>query len=291
MTRINRSESIDGRGSRGTRSRGTSSDPESTSVSLPAVKISYLLTVFAFVLPVASSNSQPSATSRNSPRSKLFRHRSTVVWSCNSSEVQAFVYQSGFAVDADGAYRAYHPNNRLGLDSIEHAGRPGDWWALATDTGNPNGRPAIQGKDDPAPGYYVSMTALYDSRIEDEHNPRRFVDAASVPYVVLPPEGLKHAKLGDFATILNLKNGKVAGGIVADESAPGLPMGEGSMALARMLGIDPNPRTGGVEKGVAYVIYPGSGNSEPRSPDQIARISQANFKKWGGLAKLHSCLR
>ena len=28
------------------------------------------------------------------------------------------------AVDADGAFRAYHPNNRLGLDTIDHAGRP-----------------------------------------------------------------------------------------------------------------------------------------------------------------------
>jgi Fungal chitosanase of glycosyl hydrolase group 75 len=255
------------------------------------VKFSSSITVFVLVLPVALSNCQPSPSSQNPRKVRLFRHHSTVVWSCSSSAVQAFVYQSGFEVDADGAYRAYHPDNRLGLDTIEDAGRPGDWWALATDTGKPNGRPVIQGKDDPAPGYYVSMTALYDSSIEDEHNPRRFVDAASVPYVVLPPEGFKHAKLGDFATVVNLRNGKVAGGIVADESAPGLPIGEGSMALAKMLGIDSNPRTGGIERGVAYVIYPDSGNGEPRSPDEIARVSQAHFKRWGGLVRLHSCLR
>jgi hypothetical protein len=256
------------------------------------VKFSSLITVSAFVLSVALSSSQHFPSSQNPRKARLFRHHSTVVWSCSASEVQAFAYQSGFAVDADGAYRAYHPNNRIGLDSIEHAGHPGDWWALATDTENPNGQPVVQGKSDPAPGYYVSMTALYDSRIADEHNPRRFVDAASVPYVVLPPEGFKHAKLGDFATIVNLQNGKVAGGIVADESAPELPMGEGSMALAKMLGIDSNPRTGGIEKrGVAYVIYPGSGTGELRSPDEIAKASQANFKKWGGLMKLHSCLR
>jgi hypothetical protein len=255
------------------------------------VSFSSSITVFAFVLSVALSNSQSSPSSQNSRRTRLFRHHSAVVWSCSSSEVQVFINQSGFAVDADGAYHAYHPNNRLGLDSIEDAGHPGDWWALATDTGKPNGRPVIQGKDDPAPGYYVSMTSLYDSSIADEHNPRRFVDAASVPYVVLPPEGFKHAKLGDFATVVNLQNGKVAGGIVADESAPGLPMGEGSMALAKMLGIDSNPRTGGIERGVAYVIYPGSGNSEPRSPDEIARVSQAHFNSWGGLVRVHTCLR
>lgn len=193
-------------------------------------------------------------------------------------------------IDADGAYRAYHPNNRLGLDSIEHAGYPGNWWALATDTGNPDGRPVIQNKNDPAPGYYVSMTSLYDSSIADEHNPRRFVDAATIPYVVLPPEGFKHAKLGDFAIIVNLQNGKVAGGIVADESAPELPMGEGSMVLAKMLGIDANPRTGGIKKSVAYVIYRGSGNGEPRTPAEIAKLSQTYFDRWGGLLKLHSCL-
>ena len=213
------------------------------------------------------------------------------MWSCRSSDVQGFVYQSGFQVDADGAYRAYNPNNRLGLDSIDHAGHPGDWWALATDTGDPSGRPVIQGKNDPAPGYYVSMTSLYDPGIEDEHNPKRFVDAARVPYVVLPPKGLKHARLGDFATVVNFENGKVAGAIVADESAPGLPMGEGSMALAKMLDIDPDPRTGGTDGGIAYVIYPGSGNTKPRAPAEIAKVSQAYFVRWGGLPELHSCLR
>ena len=194
------------------------------------------------------------------------------------------------AVDADGAYRAYHPNNRMGLDSIEHAGHPGNWWALATDTGRPGGKPVVQGKNDPAPGYYVSMTALFDPSIASEHNPRRFVDAANIPYVVLPPEGFKHARLGDFATVVNLRNGKVAGAIVADESAPELPMGEGSMALARALGIDSNPRTGGVEKGVAYVIFPDSGSGKPRSLDEIVAASQVHFEKWGGLQMLWSCL-
>lgn len=249
------------------------------------------LTVVAIVLSIVPSDSQPSPSSQNSRSTKLFKHRSTIAWSCDSSGVRAFVYQSGFAVDADGAYQAYHPNNRLGLDSIEHAGRPGDWWALATDTGNPNGRPVIQSKDDPAPGYYVSMTSLYDSAIEDEHDPRRFVDAATIPYVVLPPEGFRHAKLGDFATVVNFENGKVAGGIIADESAPELPMGEGSIALANMLGIDSNARTGGTDAGIAYVIFPRSGNKKPRPSDEIARFSQVYFKKWGGLQKLHSCLR
>jgi outer membrane protein assembly factor BamB len=160
-------------------------------------------------LPLAS---QTAAIPDALRRTQLFRHHGTVVWSCGSGDVKAFIYESGLAVDADGAFRAYHPNNRLGLDSIDHAGRPGNWWALETDTGKPSGQPVLQGKDDPAPGYYVSMTSLFDSNIPNEHNPRRFIDAASIPYVVLSPKGFKHAQLGDFATIINLRRRQVVRG-------------------------------------------------------------------------------
>lgn len=239
-------------------------------------------------LPLASQT----RISPDSPhRTRLFRHHGTNVWSCNFADVTAFVFESGFAVDADGAFRAYHLNNHLGLDSIEHAGHPGDWWALATDSGKPSGHPVLQGKDDPAPGYYVSMTSLFDANIPNEHNPRRFVDAATIPYVVLPPKGFKHAKLGDFAMVINRRNHKMSGAIVADESASDLPMGEGSIALANALGINSNPRTGGIEHGVAYVVYPRSGNGKPRTLDEIASISQKHFENWGGMVRLNACLQ
>jgi hypothetical protein len=221
---------------------------------------------------------------------KVFRHHFTTAWACGEASVNAFVYEAGLAVDADGAYRAYHPKDRLALDSIEHAGHPGDWWALATDTGRKNGHPVLQQKGDPAPGYYVSMTSLFDARIPNEHDPRRFVDAVSIPYVVLPPVGFKHARLGDFAMVINLRNGRAAGAIVADESAPDLKMGEGSIALANALGIDSDARTGGTERGVAYVIYPGSGNGNPRTAGEIARTARREFERWGGLEKLKRCL-
>lgn len=223
-------------------------------------------------------------------RTRLFRHHGTTTWSCNSANVNAFLFESGLAVDADGAFRAYHPNNRLGLDSIEHAGHPGNWWALATDTGKPSGHPVLQGKDDPAPGYYVSMTSLFDANISNEHNPRRFVDAAIIPYVVLPPKGFKHAKLGDFAMVVNLRNHKMSGAIVADESASDLPMGEGSIALANTLGIDSNPRTGGVQRGVVYVIYPDSGNGTPRTREEIESNSRRKLENWGGMTQITRCL-
>lgn len=255
------------------------------------MKLAIVIVVLSTVLP---SNSQTPRRPRSpvvSQKFELFRQHKIVAWSCASSSLNAFVYVAGFAVDADGAFRAYHPNNRFGLDTIEHAGRPGNWWALATDTGKTNGRPLVQRKGDPAPGYYVSITSLYDATNSNERDPHRYVDAAKIPYVVLPPAGLKHAKLGDFATIVNLRTRKIAAAIVADESAPQLRLGEGSMALADALGIDSNPRYGGTERGVAYVIYPGSGNGKPRPLDDITTNSQRQFQMWGGVDKLNDCLR
>ncbi len=253
----------------------------------------FILALLALAVVVASGSQtpKPSIWSQPSHKIKLFRHHSTIAWECGSSDAEPLIFEAGLAVDADGALRAYHPNNRLGLDTVEHAGHPGNWWALATDTGEPSGRPVVQGKCDPAPGYYVSMTSLFDATNPNERDPRRFVDAARIPYVVLPPVGLKHAKLGDFATVVNLQNGKVVGAIVADESAPELEMGEGSIALAVALGIDSNPRTGGIEHGVAYVVYPGSGNGKPRDLDEIVSTSGRYFQMWGGLQKLNTCLR
>jgi hypothetical protein len=250
--------------------------------------VAFISAALIMVLPLAS---QTTSSRESPPRTRLFRHHGTTAWSCSSANVNAFLFESGLAVDADGAFRAYQPDNHLGLDSIEHAGRPGDWWALATATGKPSGRPVLQGKDDPPPGYYVSMTSLFDPDIADEHDPRRFVDAATIPYVVLPPKGFKHAKLGDFAMVVNLRNHKMSAAIVADESASDLPMGEGSIALANALGINSNPRTGGIEHGVAYVVYPGSGDGSPRTVKEITAVTDALLHEWGGLAVLNRCVR
>lgn len=222
-------------------------------------------------------------------KSRLYTSHGVVVWSI-SGDHHAIFFKSGFAVDADGAYRAYHPDDRSGLDALEHAGHPGDWWALVTDNEKRDGRPVLQGQNDPAPGFYVSTTALYDRDNQNVRDPRRYVDAAIVPYIVLQPKALKYAKLGDFATVMNLQNGKTAGAIVADVSGPNLPLGEGSIALAKALGVDSNTRTGGKSRDVVYVIYPGSGNRKPRGFQEITTNSERMFETWGGLDKLKTCL-
>jgi hypothetical protein len=96
------------------------------------------------------------------------------------------VFQAGMEIDADGAYRAYHPrpDDHEGLDSLDNAGHPGNWFGVETDNGHPNGTPVVQKTDDPAPGFFVSSTALED-RSFDRTDPRRYVDAETIPYIVL----------------------------------------------------------------------------------------------------------
>jgi hypothetical protein len=220
---------------------------------------------------------------------ELFRAQHTVAWS-DDSVAGAFFYESGFAIDADGSPRAYHPTDRLGLDSLSHAGHRGNWWALVTDSKTKNGTPVLQGAADPAPGYFVSTTALFDRTNTNPRDPRRYVDAEKIPYVVLHPKALRYARLGDFATVLNLKNRKVSAAIVADESAANLPVGEGSIALAEALGIDSSPRRGGQDGKVVFVIYPGSGNGKPREKQEILANANRLFEAWGGVTRLDACL-
>jgi hypothetical protein len=116
------------------------------------------------------------------------------------------------------------------------------------------------------------------------------VDAATIPCVVFQPKALKYARSGDFATVVNLQNGRISGAIVADESAPNLPVGEGSIALAEALGIDSSPRTGGKDGEVAYLIYPDSGNGRPRELGEIVVNTKQLFDAWGGLDRLNACV-
>jgi hypothetical protein len=207
-----------------------------------------VVVLFAVVLPSSSQAPEHPGSCAAGERVKFLRQRGIVAWSCASTRQSVFLYLAGSAVDANGAFRAFHPTNRLGLDTIVHAGHRGDWWALAPIQVKPNRRPVLQEERDPAPGSYVLITSLYDATNLNERDAHRYVDAAKIPYVVLPPVGLKRAKLGDFATVVNLKNGKIAAAIVADESAPKLKLGEGSIALAEALGIDSNPRNGGSDR-------------------------------------------
>jgi uncharacterized membrane-anchored protein YhcB (DUF1043 family) len=191
----------------------------------------------------------------------------------------ALVYESGMMIDNDGAYHGFDPKDGM-------AGSPGNW-TVPTDNGLPNGKPIIQSAKDPAPGFYVSSTSLQDPN-RDRTDPRRYVNAEAVNYIVLPPEVNLGAKLGDFAVIIRPETGAHACAVYAD-FGPKSKIGEGSIALADALGISSNFYSGGVVNGIVYIVFPGSTLGWPLSQQEIDQKATALFSNWGGMEKAKKC--
>ena len=189
---------------------------------------------------------------------------------------EAIVFDAGMTIDADGARDAYGPANS-GRDDLSNAGVPGNWWALATDAA---GEPVV------VDGFYVSTTALQDPKFPAADR-RRYVDSAAIPFFVLPSvvRVRYDIGLGDLGYVLNLENGRSSPAIFAD-IGPVDHLGEGSIALAVALDINADPRAGGVEGGVRYLVFPGSGNGRPLPSAQLNAEADQLLMEWGGLAKL-----
>lgn len=205
----------------------------------------------------------------------------TDVWALSNQS--AFYFVTGMTIDADGSPRAYKPDN-TGLDDLKNAQGELGWVGIVVE----NGEPVLQGPDDPAPGYYVSRTALEDHSRRDT-DPARFVDSEKIPFIVLPADVARKtgARLGDFAFVQNMRNGLTSPAIFAD-IGPGL--GEGSIALARALRINPDARDGGAYRGVLYVVFPGSGNHRPRPSDEIKDRATQLLSTCGGMDSITRCL-
>ena len=187
-------------------------------------------------------------------------------------------WTSGMNIDADGSPRAYHPVSDSGLDALANAGHKGDWWGIVT----LKGEPVVQGSDDPVPGFYISCTALVCPGKHDT-DCARYVNSDSIPFIVIPAvkSVQQYAKLGDIASVKNLRNGKSCYAICADVG-PKDKIGEGSIYLAAQLGIPSSPRTGGVKDSVSWRVFIGSGNGTPRSRvviDSIGRSRDSLLKK------------
>ena len=206
--------------------------------------------------------------------------RQMPIWQLPQS--QAFFFVAGMSIDADGAPNAYNADN-TGLDDLENAGHPGHWDGILADE---SGNPLVQGANDPFPGFYISCTALSD-RTKERLDPTRFVDASKIPYIVLPGDISRDtgARLGDFAVVTNLRSGRSSYAIFADIGT----FGEGSVALAEKLGIWPDARNGGTRAGVLYLVFPGSGNRQPRPIEEINTETEKQLQDWGGIEQLNSC--
>lgn len=208
--------------------------------------------------------------------------------------VKRVLFHAKYHIDADGSPKAYHPEKGKGLDYLANAGDEKKWWGIATK----EGEPCVQTESDPAPGYYVSTTALVDSSIRDECNPKRYVNSEEISYIVIPRSFIKEygVELGDFVTVYNEKTQKYAHAIVAD-FGPSEKIGEGSIALAQKLGLeDLSPKKGGQSDGIRYLIYPKSKlspalpkGSEAEKEILIQKQGEALLKEWGGLNQFIKC--
>lgn len=206
--------------------------------------------------------------------------REVPIWRLGDST--PYFFATGMTIDADGSPNAYNPEN-TGLDDLANAGQPGHWDGVLQDR---DGNPLVQGPEDPFPGYYISCTSLAD-RTKRPLDPTRFVDASKIPYIVLPREVAFESgtHLGDFAVVMNLRSGAWSYAIFADVGT----FGEGSIALADHLGIWSDARRGGTWGGIFYLVFPGSGNGQPRSVDEIDGLAAKAFQDWGGTERLNSC--
>jgi hypothetical protein len=141
-------------------------------------------------------------------------------------------------VDVDGAPNAYGPPGSHTLDELRDAHYRGrkhsEIVGYLTDDDNPK-IPIIQGPHDPYPGLYISQTAFTDPAINDPRNPRRYVDATKINYVVLGNKARhKGARVGDFVAVYSQRTHKSVFAIVGDD---GNPSGdEGSLHLLQALG-------------------------------------------------------
>lgn len=78
--------------------------------------------------------------------------------------------------------------------------------------------------------------------------------AEKVPYYVVPPLILAKTKgrvLGSKVVLTNIKNGMTCVAVVGD-SGPRTKDGEGSPRAAELLGLNPNPNTGGTDEQIIH---------------------------------------
>jgi len=164
----------------------------------------------------------------------------------------AISYIGAFNVDGDGSPRCYHLDSAKGLDRLDDAGKPGDWWGVVTDNGKPSGNPIVQGPHDPAPGFLVSCTALAKNPHLPESDPNRYYNSEVDRYVSVP-DRIKHL-LGRKALVVNLLNGRSTLATVAEIGGDD-HIGEGSIATAKDIGINADCRIGGQPHSVLTVIF------------------------------------
>ncbi|MEU4181376.1 glycoside hydrolase family 75 protein [Streptomyces sp. NPDC026589] len=107
---------------------------------------------------------------------------------------------------------------------------------------------ACNRKTDP---YFQPETAFQSSRGEP-------LDSAALPHVVVPGPSkvwdYRKSGLTGGSVVAVVYRDRVRYGVIGDTGPTGI-IGEASHAMAKTLGIDPDPSTGGAESGVTYIAF------------------------------------
>jgi hypothetical protein len=115
---------------------------------------------------------------------------------------------------------------------------------------------------------YQSQTAATDSK-------GGYLDAATLPYAVVPGVSsrwsYKTSGIAMGTVVAVIYAGKVEYGIVGDVGPVSI-VGEASYAMAKNLGINPNPKTGGVSDGVAYLFFTGASGQVSKKEDHAEAV-------------------
>jgi hypothetical protein len=100
------------------------------------------------------------------------------------------------------------------------------------------------------------------------------LDASNLPFFVLPIDS-NGFKLSDYGIGCGsvgaiIYNGRIEYGILGDRGPRGV-IGEASYAMAKRLGIDSDPNSGGVASGVTYIVFAGDRAVLPRPIEDHSR--------------------
>src|SRR5690606_8273288 len=112
--------------------------------------------------------------------------------------------------------------------------------------------------------------------------------AEVLPYVVIPLASsrwdyTKSGVRGGDLCVMAYKN-KYVFGVVGD-LGPSQRIGEASYAAAEALGINPNPRSGGIGSGVTYIVFPGVRVSPIENKAEAVRVGTAKLSEWLGVTQ------
>ncbi len=189
-----------------------------------------------------------------------------------------------------------------GLDNLANGGRPGDLYGMAKRS---DGKLCILNNDAHG-GHYVSTTAWNRHRAGampahtawDPCDPTNYVNSESINYVALP-SGIGHLNVhqGDILAVANWDTNQIAYAIYGDVGGKEGALGEGSIALAKALTLESNPKGGGhhgehdsTKDRITYLVFPKSYHlvTWPLQQSQIDAEGAKLLTAWGGVAKFRA---